>query len=211
MKLKHWLPSINVKQLDYAYHVAKRLDEHRELIENIEKATGFFSLPEHSSYREIAKAQDDYLLYLYELRMGHSVIECPHPSKFTAQFPYVRPRPRCLSKTQRMPQKVPDESTFIRVLKVIGWIPHANIQPKLLGNVTERLNAHRRLIDAVDENSDFFRGEYFWSESHARCQDDYFQYLYQLKNGQWYEEQKTASNIHSRPNIFKASRLKKKV
>ncbi|MDG2642414.1 hypothetical protein P7M58_23040 [Vibrio parahaemolyticus] len=27
MKWKHWLPSINVKQLDYAYHVAKRLDE----------------------------------------------------------------------------------------------------------------------------------------------------------------------------------------
>ncbi|MBD6945048.1 hypothetical protein [Vibrio parahaemolyticus] len=209
MKLKHWLPSINVKQLDYAYHVAKRLDEHRELIENIEKATGFFSLPEHSSYREIAKAQDDYLLHLYELRMGHSVVECPHPSKFTAQFPYVRPRPRCLSKTQWTPRKIPNESTLIRILKVIGWIPDANIQPKLLGNVAERLNAHRRLIDAVDKNTNFFRGEYFWSESHARCQDDYFQYLYQLKHGQWYEEQKTTSDIHSRPNIFKASRLKK--
>ncbi len=211
MTLKPWLPNLNVKQLDYAYHVAKRLDEHRELIETIEKATGFFSLPEHASYREIAKAQDEYLIYLYELRMGHRVIACPHPSKFTAQYPYVRPRPRCLSKTQWRPRKRPQESTFIRVLKELGWIPNNQIQPTRLGNITERLNAHRHLIEAVDKNTDFFKGPNFWSESHARCQDDYFQYLYRLRHGQWLEEQEAASDIHPKPNIFKASQLKKNI
>ena len=50
--------------------IEKQLDEYRELLENIELATGYFSSPqgEFSCYQ--ATRLDDYLSHLYTLRHG---------------------------------------------------------------------------------------------------------------------------------------------
>ena len=205
MKTIHKRSNIDVKQLDFAYHVAKRLDEHRELIEDIEKNTVFFSKLEYQTYKEIAQKQDDYLVYLYYLRMGHQVIECIYPSKFTAQFPYVRPRPSCLSKAHIT------TPIFVRVMNIIGWRSNGKIKPKQLGNVIQHLTAHRSLINAVDTNTHFFNEQCFWHESHARYQDDYFQYLYLLQNGKAFNEKDPSKNMCPRPSVLKPSTFKQKI
>ena len=74
--LKKWqcLPStmIDSHELDFARTVGKRLDEHRELIEDIERATGYFSSEAGQWSRGHALTQDDYLIKLYTLRHGHT-------------------------------------------------------------------------------------------------------------------------------------------
>lgn len=55
-------------QLDFAFSVAKRLDEHRELIEEIEKHTGYFSSKNGRWSKNYAITQDDYLIKLFTLR-----------------------------------------------------------------------------------------------------------------------------------------------
>lgn len=59
---------IQTSQLDYLPNVAKRLDEHRELIEDIEKHTGYFSSEQGRWSRAHALALDEYLQYLVKLR-----------------------------------------------------------------------------------------------------------------------------------------------
>ena len=88
--LKKWqcLPSIMIDshELDFARTVGKRLYEHRELIEDIERATGYFSSEAGQWSRGHAPTQDDYLIKLYTLRHGQSPINDE----------YVRSRPSVL-------------------------------------------------------------------------------------------------------------------
>jgi hypothetical protein len=63
---------IDSHELDFARTVGKRLDEHRELIEDIERATGYFSSEAGQWSRGHALTQDDYLIKLYTLRHGHT-------------------------------------------------------------------------------------------------------------------------------------------
>lgn len=66
------LTLMDCRELDYARTVGKRLDEHRELIEDIERSTSYFSSEEGRWSKEHALTQDDYLVKLYTLRHGHS-------------------------------------------------------------------------------------------------------------------------------------------
>ena len=50
--------------------IEKQLDEYRELLENIELATGYFSSPQGEFSCCHAATLDDYLSHLYTLRHG---------------------------------------------------------------------------------------------------------------------------------------------
>ena len=50
--------------------IEKQLDEYRELLENIELATGYFSSPQGEFSCCHATTLDNYLSYLYTLRHG---------------------------------------------------------------------------------------------------------------------------------------------
>ena len=79
-------------QLDFAFSVAKRLDEHRELIEEIEKHTGYFSSENGRWSKNHAITQDDYLIKLFTLRYN---VE-PSKEHFDRLGLYVRERPHVL-------------------------------------------------------------------------------------------------------------------
>lgn len=78
-----------VKQLDFARSVAKRLDEHRETVEAIERKTRL--LADFWHIRHLA-TQDDYLMRLYFLRYGCWPLE----NEPSSPYGYVRRRPAVL-------------------------------------------------------------------------------------------------------------------
>lgn len=94
LKAVNLLPSnvILTDQLDFAYSVAKRLDEQRELIDEIEKHTGYFSSENGRWSKNHAITQDDYLIKLFTLRYN---VE-PSEEHFDKLGLYVRERPRVL-------------------------------------------------------------------------------------------------------------------
>lgn len=190
--------TLNVKRLDYLHHTAKRLDEHRELMNNIEKTTGFFTRPKHDLHRRIAGEQDDYLVRLYTLRMGHDVIEYAHHSHYDAKYPYLRPRPAFFAA----PAYSTGEAGLPKVLRALRILPAGHILLSQLGDVLKRLNGHRALIDAVERETDFFDGEYFWCKSHAKYQDDYFRLLFQLRFGEWPETCQPAPELRPCPKVL---------
>ncbi len=62
---------INPDELDFARNVAKRLDEHRELVMDLIEHTDFLADREATPWRAGRLAtQDDYLMYLFFLRYG---------------------------------------------------------------------------------------------------------------------------------------------
>ena len=61
---------IQVKTLDLGRGLEKQLDEYRELLENIEAETGYFSSSRGEFSVSHAGSLDNYLSYLYELRYG---------------------------------------------------------------------------------------------------------------------------------------------
>lgn len=67
---------IPVSELDFARNVAKRLDEHRELVQSIEQNTSL--LKTHRWHIGHLATQDDYLMWLFFLRYG----EWPISGKF---------------------------------------------------------------------------------------------------------------------------------
>jgi len=68
-KLIRYFGLVKRSDLDFARDVTKRLDEHRELCEQILSSTSLFntSEPWHLYH---AATQDDYLMYLFYLRHG---------------------------------------------------------------------------------------------------------------------------------------------
>ncbi|EMC9392304.1 hypothetical protein VO419_004146 [Vibrio parahaemolyticus] len=87
------------QQLNFARNIAKRLDEHREVVEAIEKRTDLLD----TAFWHISHlaTQDDYLMRLFKLVHGHY----PDTSKegqdhATFEGKYVRPRPVILGECQ---------------------------------------------------------------------------------------------------------------
>lgn len=72
LKKRHWLPDnvMLTQDLNFIRGVEKQLDEYRELLENIEAATGYFSSPQGEFSGCHAVTLDDYLSHLYFLRYG---------------------------------------------------------------------------------------------------------------------------------------------
>ena len=81
------------QQLDFARTVGKRLDEHRETVEAIQKKTTLFDEPWHIDHMA---TQDDYLMRLYFLR--HSVWPKDKSKQQHKTGEYVRPRPAILGE-----------------------------------------------------------------------------------------------------------------
>lgn len=82
--------------LNYARSVAKRLDEHRELVENLEESGFFKDYFWHIGHVTI---QDDYLMRLYFMVHGRFPSEQEHPSQSEVlKYGYVRKRPAILGK-----------------------------------------------------------------------------------------------------------------
>lgn len=89
------------KQLNFGYSVAKRLDEHREIVEQIQQHTTL--LERGYWYTAHLATQDDYLMRLFHLvhdcwpeeaQAGYS------PSNGTKVHPIVRSRPSVLGSCQ---------------------------------------------------------------------------------------------------------------
>ena len=91
---------IAAQELDVIRGIEKQLDEYRELLEDIERRTGYFSSPqgEFSSFH--AATLDDYLSHLYTLRylappnpdkpvnaLRHTPLFMPSQKKGTSQCP----------------------------------------------------------------------------------------------------------------------------
>ena len=89
--------AILTHQLDFAYNVAKRLDEHRELIEEIERKTGYFSSKNEWWSKGHAITQDDYLTKLFILRYNVEPTK-HHLAKLRLR---VRDRPTVLNEKNR--------------------------------------------------------------------------------------------------------------
>ena len=78
--------------LNFARSVGKRLDEHREVVEAIDKETALFERnPWHASHMAI---QDDYLMRLYYVVYGCWPDDDQQPWQSTGE--HVRPRPKIL-------------------------------------------------------------------------------------------------------------------
>lgn len=86
---------IDVNDLDFARNVAKRLDEHRELVQSIEQNTNL--LETHQWHIGHLATQDDYLMWLFFLRYGIWPIEGNQLENFMVDM-VVRPRPAILGK-----------------------------------------------------------------------------------------------------------------
>lgn len=87
------------EQLNFARSVAKRLDEHREVVEAIEKRTELLD----TAFWHIGHlaTQDDYLMRLFKLVHGHypdTSKEGQNNAAFEGKF--VRPRPVILGECQ---------------------------------------------------------------------------------------------------------------
>ncbi|MUK41533.1 hypothetical protein GNP61_08155 [Aliivibrio fischeri] len=98
LKAIKFLPSdiILTNQLDFAHNVAKRLDEHRELIEDIENHTGYFTSKNGQWSRNHAITQDDYLIKLFILRYS---VE-PTKDNLEKLHLHVRERPHVLKSQE---------------------------------------------------------------------------------------------------------------
>ncbi|MGF1871966.1 hypothetical protein [Photobacterium indicum] len=95
--------TVPITELDFARSVAKRLDEHRELAQSIEKHTDLFSqCPWHIGHMA---TQDDYLMKLFYLRHG----EFPAINTPTDLLGFVRPRPLILGVC-RLPEYIESHS-----------------------------------------------------------------------------------------------------
>lgn len=88
LKRMHLVPNnlITIKDLDKFRGLEKQLDEYRELLETIEKETGYFSSTQGFYSIGHAEMLDDYLSYLYEIRFGQK----PAPS---TAINYLRAKP----------------------------------------------------------------------------------------------------------------------
>lgn len=85
--------TFDVKELDYARNIAKRLDEHRELVESIEASTSL--LNDKFWHVGHLATQDDFLMKLFYLR--HGIWPADETIK-QGQFGYVRLRPEVLGE-----------------------------------------------------------------------------------------------------------------
>ncbi len=98
--------TFDVKELDFAKSIAKRLDEHRELIESIEASTSL--LTDKFWHVGHLATQDEFLMKFFYLRYG--VLPVGETIK-QSQFGYVRSRPNVLGKCGH-----PDFAVNINVL-----------------------------------------------------------------------------------------------
>lgn len=88
-------PSIHPESIDFAFNVAKRLDEHRETVEDLLVNTNYLATQEEHPWRISHLAtQDDYLMYLFYLR--HSIWPLDKITPKLAKLGPYRSRPRIL-------------------------------------------------------------------------------------------------------------------
>ncbi len=86
-----------IDKLHFARSVGKRLDEHREVVEAIERETTFFHEPHTKWHLGHMATQDDYLMRLYYIAHGcwpDDVLAAQRRPQPTGE--YVRPRPAIL-------------------------------------------------------------------------------------------------------------------
>ena len=81
------------ERLNFAYSVGKRLDEHREIVEAIEKKTSLLDDEWHISH---LSTQDDYLMRLFFMVHG----QWPDEKRARVLGEYVRARPPVLDECQ---------------------------------------------------------------------------------------------------------------
>lgn len=102
------------ESLDFAFNVAKRLDEHRETVEDLLASTNYLSWPYEHPWRISHLAnQDDYLMYLFYLR--HSTWPLDKITPKLASLGDYRPRPKILGRCAH--------PLFIRDFGVLESIP----------------------------------------------------------------------------------------
>lgn len=80
-----------IEKLNFARSVGKRLDEHREVVEAIERETNFFHEPTTKWHLAHMATQDDYLMRLYFI-----VHKCWPDEAMQINREYVRSRPLIL-------------------------------------------------------------------------------------------------------------------
>ena len=78
---------VSLSHLDYQIPIEKHLDEYRELIDEIESQTQFFSNKRTHWSMNHARTHDDFLLHLSEIKT---------PSHQKVGLYRARPRPRAL-------------------------------------------------------------------------------------------------------------------
>ncbi|OCH65488.1 hypothetical protein A6E00_13520 [Vibrio diabolicus] len=95
LKSMHLVPNdvILLEDLDKFRGLEKQLDEYRELLETIEKETGYFSSEQGRWSRSHALTLDDYLSYFYEIRFGQK----PAPS---TAINYLRAKPSFIQSSE---------------------------------------------------------------------------------------------------------------
>ena len=81
---------IDVRSLDVGRGLEKQLDEYRELLEAIEKETGYFSSERGFYSIGHAETLDDYLTHLYELRFKN---DSNFDHEMNCAMNYLRPEP----------------------------------------------------------------------------------------------------------------------
>ena len=77
---------VDIKMLDYGRGLEKQLDEYRELLEAIEKETGYFSSERGRFSIGHAETLDNYLSHCYQIRFDKK----PNPSD---ALTYLRQKP----------------------------------------------------------------------------------------------------------------------
>lgn len=101
LKILNLLPDnvIQTDSLEFARGAEKQLDEYRELLENIEAATGYFSSDKGEFSIGHAAMLDDYLCHIYTLRYSVK----PNEAK---PITYLRQKPLFIDKL-KAPQASP--------------------------------------------------------------------------------------------------------
>jgi hypothetical protein len=108
-------------QLNFARSIGKRVDEHREVVERLDRDTDFFTnYPWHADHMA---TQDDFLMRLYHLVHASWPQDAPvgdNPRGRQSTGEYVRPRPAVLG-TCRLPEYLAVHTQVPEQLDAPGW------------------------------------------------------------------------------------------
>lgn len=151
-KSKHSIDPLNI---DFAFNVAKRLDEHRELVEDLLVNSFYLSKPEKHDWRITHLAtQDDYLMYLFYLRHGQWPLD--QPSLKMAGAGYYRDRPLVLGQCSHPlfvseHGKVPSFNPSIES-NISSRIPFTDIQDSITGPFNAYTSVMSQSISNIIQN-----------------------------------------------------------
>lgn len=96
------------------------------------------------------------------------------------------------------------------ILEKLGYVHISEIRKQLnfAGSVGKRLDEHREVVEAIEENTSLFQ-EKPWHIRHMAAQDDYLIRLYHLVHGCWptdqtwpTEFQPNGEYVRTRPSIL---------